>query len=89
MKNITNPPSTTITQPLTNNSGNLEWEDQNILDILVDKHIRRSDISHRYSFDEDLFNEINSFTTNLLSSEGPNPEIFYHPISTQEKIFKI
>ena len=40
VKNITDHQSREITQPLFDNKGTLEWGDQEILNILVDKHIK-------------------------------------------------
>ena len=84
VKNITDHRSRNITQPLINDSDNLKWEDDEILNILVDKHINRVDINRKYSFDENFCRKINSENESLLSSEGSNPEIFERQISIKE-----
>ena len=52
--------------------------------LLVDKHIRRSDICKNYSFDENFHLQINAANDTLLSSEGPNPEILDRQLSLKE-----
>ena len=84
VKNITDHRSREITQPLFDNSGTLQWGDQEIRNILIDKHINRSDIHNNYFFDESFHSTVNSNNDNLLNSDGPIPEIFERPISIKE-----
>ena len=61
-----------------------EWDDDKIMDILVNTNIKRLPISKSYEFDQSFYDQVNNNNSKLLNSEGSNPNIFEKQITMKE-----
>ena len=84
VKNVIDPRIQQATQPLKNQEGELEWDDDKIMDILVNTNIKRLPISKSYEFDQSFYDQVNNNNSKLLNSEGSNPNIFEKQITIKE-----